>query len=185
MPRLRFCCLGAGVWGKGHSRQSGSCSLLWEDPVLPTASWENSAWSSTHTKYYTQDDHTPQTSKTQSYIFKSCLWIVKFDCYWLSAVNFQVLPQDVLVSESGELTELGRSYIPPRVLLDALCVICSSASQWGDPAEAENLAMEILVVTHHPSIGMRMSYSPEWTCPLVNYSQIKCCCRIISLGFLE
>ncbi|KAE8291635.1 eIF-2-alpha kinase activator GCN1 [Larimichthys crocea] len=64
----------------------------------------------------------------------------------------KVLPQDVLVSESGELTELGRSYIPPRVLLDALCVICSSASQWGDPAEAENLAMEILVVTHHPSI---------------------------------
>ncbi|KAM7392001.1 hypothetical protein PAMP_022644 [Pampus punctatissimus] len=64
----------------------------------------------------------------------------------------KVLPQDVLVSESGELTELGRSYIPPRVLLDALCVICSSASQWGDPTEAENLAMEILIVTHHPSI---------------------------------
>uniref|UniRef100_A0A7N8XZY4 GCN1 activator of EIF2AK4 n=1 Tax=Mastacembelus armatus TaxID=205130 RepID=A0A7N8XZY4_9TELE len=64
----------------------------------------------------------------------------------------KVLPPDVLVSESGELTELGRSYIPPRVLLDALCVVCSSASQWGDPAEAENLAMEILIVTHHPSI---------------------------------
>ncbi|XP_078106507.1 stalled ribosome sensor GCN1 [Sander vitreus] len=64
----------------------------------------------------------------------------------------KVLPQDVLVSESGELTELGRGYIPPRVLLDALCVICSSASQWGDPTEAESLAMEILIVTHHPSI---------------------------------
>ncbi|XP_040898957.1 eIF-2-alpha kinase activator GCN1 [Toxotes jaculatrix] len=64
----------------------------------------------------------------------------------------KVLPQDVLVSESGELTELGRSYVPPRVLLDALCVVCSSASQWGDPAEAESLAMEILIVTHHPSI---------------------------------
>uniref|UniRef100_A0A3Q1GAD8 GCN1 activator of EIF2AK4 n=1 Tax=Acanthochromis polyacanthus TaxID=80966 RepID=A0A3Q1GAD8_9TELE len=64
----------------------------------------------------------------------------------------KVLPQDVLVSESGELTELGRSYAPPRVLLDALCVVCSSASQWGDPLEAENLAMETLIVTHHPSI---------------------------------
>uniref|UniRef100_A0AAQ5YCU2 TOG domain-containing protein n=1 Tax=Amphiprion ocellaris TaxID=80972 RepID=A0AAQ5YCU2_AMPOC len=59
---------------------------------------------------------------------------------------------DVLVSESGELTEIGRSYAHPRVLLDALCVVCSSASQWGDPVEAENLAMETLIVTHHPSI---------------------------------
>ncbi|XP_045930063.1 eIF-2-alpha kinase activator GCN1-like [Micropterus dolomieu] len=64
----------------------------------------------------------------------------------------KVLPQNVLVSESGELTELGRSYIPPRVLLDALCVVCSSAGQWGDPNEAEKLAMEILIVSHHPSI---------------------------------
>ncbi|MEQ2211468.1 hypothetical protein XENOCAPTIV_002457, partial [Xenoophorus captivus] len=60
--------------------------------------------------------------------------------------NVQVLPQDVLVSESGELTELGRSYTPPRVLLDALCVVCSAASQWGDPTEAENMAMETLIL---------------------------------------
>uniref|UniRef100_A0A8C2X4T7 GCN1 activator of EIF2AK4 n=1 Tax=Cyclopterus lumpus TaxID=8103 RepID=A0A8C2X4T7_CYCLU len=73
----------------------------------------------------------------------------------------KVLPQDVLVSDSGELTELGRSYFPPRVLLDALCVICSSASQWGDPAEAEKLAMEILIVTHHPSlVGARSGLWP-------------------------
>ncbi|XP_028269572.1 eIF-2-alpha kinase activator GCN1 [Parambassis ranga] len=73
----------------------------------------------------------------------------------------KVLPQDTLVSESGELTELGRSYVPPRALLDALCVICSSASQWGDPTEAENLAMEILIVTHHPSIvGARAGLWP-------------------------
>lgn len=63
------------------------------------------------------------------------------------------------MSETGELTELGRSYIPPRALLDALCVICSSASQWGDLAEAENLAMEILIVTHHPSIGTSINCS--------------------------
>uniref|UniRef100_A0A8C4NPU2 GCN1 activator of EIF2AK4 n=1 Tax=Dicentrarchus labrax TaxID=13489 RepID=A0A8C4NPU2_DICLA len=73
----------------------------------------------------------------------------------------KVLPQDVLVSDSGELTELGRSYIPPRVLMDALCVVCSAASQWGDPTEAHNLAMEILIVTHHPSIvGARRGFWP-------------------------
>ncbi|XP_035021502.1 eIF-2-alpha kinase activator GCN1 [Hippoglossus stenolepis] len=64
----------------------------------------------------------------------------------------KVLPQDVLVSDSGELTELGRSYIPPRVLLEALYVVCSATSQWGDPTEAENLAMETMIVSHHPSI---------------------------------
>ncbi|XP_061586476.1 stalled ribosome sensor GCN1 [Cololabis saira] len=64
----------------------------------------------------------------------------------------KVLPQDVLVSESGELTELGRSYVPPRVLLDALCTVCCAAGQWGDAAEAENVAMEILIISHHPSI---------------------------------
>lgn len=61
------------------------------------------------------------------------------------------------MSDSGELTDLGRSYIPPRVLLEALYVICSSASQWGDPTEAENLAMEILIITHHPSIGITLN----------------------------
>ncbi|XP_034546988.1 eIF-2-alpha kinase activator GCN1 [Notolabrus celidotus] len=64
----------------------------------------------------------------------------------------KILPQDAVASDSGELTELGRSYVPPRVLLDAMCVVCSSASQWSDPTEAENLAMEILIVTHHPSL---------------------------------
>lgn len=61
------------------------------------------------------------------------------------------------MSDSGELTELGRSYVPPRVLLDALCVVCSSASQWGDLGESENLAMEILIAAHHPSIGRVLS----------------------------
>ncbi|KAK7933151.1 hypothetical protein WMY93_004047 [Mugilogobius chulae] len=64
----------------------------------------------------------------------------------------KVLPPDVLLSESGELTELGRSYVPPRVLLDALCTICCSAGQWGDPNEAQNLAMETVIISHHPSI---------------------------------
>ncbi|XP_068166575.1 stalled ribosome sensor GCN1 [Antennarius striatus] len=64
----------------------------------------------------------------------------------------KVLPQDVLLSESGELTELGRSYIPPRILLETLCIICSAVSLWGDPADAENFAMEVLIITHQPSI---------------------------------
>nr|XP_043881729.1 eIF-2-alpha kinase activator GCN1 [Solea senegalensis] len=64
----------------------------------------------------------------------------------------KVLPQDALVSESGELTDLGKSYVPPRVLLEALCVVCSAASQWTDPVEAEKLAMDLLIITHHPSI---------------------------------
>lgn len=77
------------------------------------------------------------------------------------------------MSESGELTELGRSYVPPRVLLDALCVICSSASQWGDTNEAENLAMDILIVTHHPSIGTGSSHSAEYIyCVVGNHSHV-------------
>lgn len=77
----------------------------------------------------------------------------------LSSLTFchrrlKVLPQEVLLSESGDLTDLGRSYVPPHVLLEALYVVCSSASLWGDSSEAEHLAMEILIITHHPSIGI-------------------------------
>lgn len=73
----------------------------------------------------------------------------------------KVLPQEVLLSESGELTDLGRSYVAPRVLLEALSVICSSASQWGDPGEAESLAMEVLLIAHHPSIGTSLGAAPS------------------------
>ncbi|KAG7480586.1 hypothetical protein MATL_G00057810 [Megalops atlanticus] len=64
----------------------------------------------------------------------------------------KVLPPELLLSESGELTDLGRSYTPPRILKEALCVICSVAGQQNDPAEAERLATEVLIVAHHPSI---------------------------------
>uniref|UniRef100_A0A4W5R6Q8 GCN1 activator of EIF2AK4 n=1 Tax=Hucho hucho TaxID=62062 RepID=A0A4W5R6Q8_9TELE len=64
----------------------------------------------------------------------------------------KVLPQEVLQVESGELSEVGKAYSPPRVLLEALCVVCSVAGQWSDLAEADKMAMEILIVTHHPSI---------------------------------
>lgn len=65
-----------------------------------------------------------------------------------------MLPQEVLQAESGELSEVVKAYCPPRVLLEALCVVCSVAGQWSDPAEADKMAMEILIVTHHPSIGL-------------------------------
>nr|XP_055023389.1 eIF-2-alpha kinase activator GCN1 [Misgurnus anguillicaudatus] len=64
----------------------------------------------------------------------------------------KILPLDVLQTETGELTEIGRSYVAPRSLLDALSAICSVATQWSDPAEAEKLALDILIVTHHPSV---------------------------------
>uniref|UniRef100_A0A8C2KM20 GCN1 activator of EIF2AK4 n=1 Tax=Cyprinus carpio TaxID=7962 RepID=A0A8C2KM20_CYPCA len=64
----------------------------------------------------------------------------------------KILPSDVVYTETGELTEIGRSYIAPRILLDALSVICSVAAQWNDPAETEKLALDIIIVTHHPSI---------------------------------
>lgn len=86
----------------------------------------------------------------------------------LLVVFYQVMPQDVLVLESGELTELGRSYVRPRVLLDALHAICASASQWGDPNESENLAMEIVIVAHHPSLGTRRACYILHSCPFGN-----------------
>ncbi|KAL7828514.1 hypothetical protein SRHO_G00321480 [Serrasalmus rhombeus] len=64
----------------------------------------------------------------------------------------KVLPPEALQTETGELTDLGRSYVPPRNFLEALSVICSVAGQWNDPAEAEKLALDIIIVTHHPSI---------------------------------
>ncbi|KAK1160013.1 hypothetical protein AOXY_G21506 [Acipenser oxyrinchus oxyrinchus] len=66
--------------------------------------------------------------------------------------SHKVLPLDALVTESGELSELGRSYIPPRILLEALCVITSVPGLEADPGEAEKLAQESLIVAHHPSI---------------------------------
>uniref|UniRef100_A0A8C0I9W8 GCN1 activator of EIF2AK4 n=1 Tax=Bubo bubo TaxID=30461 RepID=A0A8C0I9W8_BUBBB len=66
--------------------------------------------------------------------------------------SHKVLPHEVLVTESGELSELGRTYIPPRVLHEALCVISSVAGLDVDSFEPEKLALEMLLVSHHPSV---------------------------------
>uniref|UniRef100_A0A8C3LHC7 GCN1 activator of EIF2AK4 n=1 Tax=Chrysolophus pictus TaxID=9089 RepID=A0A8C3LHC7_CHRPC len=63
-----------------------------------------------------------------------------------------VMPQEVLVMESGELSEQGKTYIPPRVLHEALCVISSVAGLDVDSFETEKLALEMLLVSHHPSL---------------------------------
>ncbi|KAG7281813.1 hypothetical protein CRUP_037094 [Coryphaenoides rupestris] len=69
---------------------------------------------------------------------------------------------DALVSEMGELTEMGRAYTTPRALQEALHVICSGVGQWGDRGEAEKMAMEIITVAHHPSIvATRPGFWPQ------------------------
>uniref|UniRef100_A0A8C3QIQ3 GCN1 activator of EIF2AK4 n=1 Tax=Cyanoderma ruficeps TaxID=181631 RepID=A0A8C3QIQ3_9PASS len=66
--------------------------------------------------------------------------------------SHKVLPHEVLVTEAGELSELGKTYIPPRVLHEALCVISSVAGMDVDSFEPEKLALEMLLVSHHPSV---------------------------------
>jgi len=68
-------------------------------------------------------------------------------------LSTQVLPHEVLVMESGELSEVGKTYVPPRVLHEALCVISSVAGLDVDSSEPEKLALEMLLVSHHPSVG--------------------------------
>ena len=44
--------------------------------------------------------------------------------HWGSCVvSPQVLPFEALVTDTGEVTEAGKAYVPPRVLQEALCVI--------------------------------------------------------------
>ncbi|OWK60172.1 Translational activator GCN1 [Lonchura striata] len=66
--------------------------------------------------------------------------------------SHKILPHEVLVTEAGELSELGRTYVPPRVLHEALCVISSVAGLDVDSLEPEKLALEMLLVSHHPSV---------------------------------
>uniref|UniRef100_A0A8B9G4V9 GCN1 activator of EIF2AK4 n=1 Tax=Amazona collaria TaxID=241587 RepID=A0A8B9G4V9_9PSIT len=66
--------------------------------------------------------------------------------------SHKVLPHEVLVTELGELSELGKTYIPPRVFHEALCVISSVAGLDVDSFEPEKLALEMLLVSHHPSV---------------------------------
>ncbi|KAM4708063.1 stalled ribosome sensor GCN1 [Discoglossus pictus] len=73
----------------------------------------------------------------------------------------KVLPQFASdATEAEELTETGKSQIPPRVLREALNVFICVPGLEADPAEAVNLAQELLVLANHPVVVV--AYSDLW-----------------------
>uniref|UniRef100_A0A8C3WWR0 Stalled ribosome sensor GCN1 n=1 Tax=Catagonus wagneri TaxID=51154 RepID=A0A8C3WWR0_9CETA len=66
--------------------------------------------------------------------------------------SHKVLPLEALVTEAGEVTEAGKAYVPPRVLQEALCVISGVPGLEGDVTNMEQLAQEMLIISHHPSL---------------------------------
>uniref|UniRef100_A0A452TVP7 Stalled ribosome sensor GCN1 n=1 Tax=Ursus maritimus TaxID=29073 RepID=A0A452TVP7_URSMA len=66
--------------------------------------------------------------------------------------SHKVLPLEALVTDTGEVTEAGKAYIPPRVLQEALCVISGVQRLEGDITNTEQLAQEMLIISHHPSL---------------------------------
>lgn len=69
-------------------------------------------------------------------------------------LSLKVLPMEALVTDAGEVTEMGKAYVPPRVLQEALCVISGVPGLKGDTASTEQLAQEMLIISHHPSLGL-------------------------------
>ena len=65
-----------------------------------------------------------------------------------------MLPLEALVTDSGEVTEAGKAYVPPRVLQEALCVISGVPGLEGDITNTEQLAQEMLIISNHPSLGL-------------------------------
>ncbi|XP_037852251.1 stalled ribosome sensor GCN1 isoform X3 [Chlorocebus sabaeus] len=68
--------------------------------------------------------------------------------------SHKVLPLEALVTDAGEVTEAGKAYVPPRVLQEALCVISSVPGLKGDVTDTEQLAQEMLIISHHPSLEL-------------------------------
>ncbi|XP_044777167.1 eIF-2-alpha kinase activator GCN1 isoform X4 [Neomonachus schauinslandi] len=66
--------------------------------------------------------------------------------------SHKVLPLEALVTDAGEVTEAGKAYVPPRVLQEALCVISGVPGLEGDTTNTEQLAQEMLIISHHPSL---------------------------------
>ncbi|XP_069071140.1 stalled ribosome sensor GCN1 isoform X2 [Pleurodeles waltl] len=69
----------------------------------------------------------------------------------------KVLLPEVLTTESGELSELGKTYVPPRVLQETISVIANVPGLEPESPEAEKLAKELLILAHHPSIVVAQS----------------------------
>ncbi|XP_035113699.2 stalled ribosome sensor GCN1 isoform X1 [Callithrix jacchus] len=68
--------------------------------------------------------------------------------------SHKVLPLEALVTNAGEVTEAGKAYVPPRVLQEALCVISGVPGLKGDVTDTEQLAQEMLIISHHPSLEL-------------------------------
>ncbi|XP_036209317.1 eIF-2-alpha kinase activator GCN1 isoform X3 [Myotis myotis] len=66
--------------------------------------------------------------------------------------SHKVLPLEALVTDAGEVTEAGKAYVPPRVLQEALCIISRVPGLEGDISNTEQLAQEMLIISHHPSL---------------------------------
>ncbi|XP_006053034.2 eIF-2-alpha kinase activator GCN1 [Bubalus bubalis] len=66
--------------------------------------------------------------------------------------SHKVLPFEALVTDTGEVTEAGKAYVPPRVLQEALCVISGVPGLEGGITGMEQLAQEMLIISHHPSL---------------------------------
>uniref|UniRef100_A0A670KGB9 GCN1 activator of EIF2AK4 n=1 Tax=Podarcis muralis TaxID=64176 RepID=A0A670KGB9_PODMU len=79
--------------------------------------------------------------------------------------SHKVLPTEALLTETGELSEQGKTYIPPRVLQETLCMISCVSGLEGDPEEKEKLALEMLLVSNHPSLVT--GQSGLWTALLI------------------
>ncbi|KAM9194723.1 stalled ribosome sensor GCN1 [Dugong dugon] len=66
--------------------------------------------------------------------------------------SHKVLPSEALVTDTGEMTEAGKAYVHPRVLQEALCIISGVPGLEGDTSNLEQLAQEMLIISHHPSL---------------------------------
>lgn len=62
------------------------------------------------------------------------------------------------MTDTGEVTEAGKAFVPPRVLQEALCVISGVPSLEGDVTNTEKLAQEMLIISHHPSLGLWLGW---------------------------
>ncbi|CAH2295310.1 eIF-2-alpha kinase activator GCN1 [Pelobates cultripes] len=67
--------------------------------------------------------------------------------------NKNLISVDTPHTESEEGAELGKSHLFPRFLQEALYVLISLPGLEVDVVEAEKLALELLILANHPSVG--------------------------------
>ncbi|XP_078730009.1 LOW QUALITY PROTEIN: stalled ribosome sensor GCN1 [Lampetra fluviatilis] len=90
----------------------------------------------------------------------------------LVLAGHKVVAPELLVNESGEPTDLGRSYAAPRLLAGALWAVTATAppphgAAAGAAAETEALAQDALLPAHHPSVvsvrpGLWLALLARW-----------------------